>query len=122
MLGLNSGELLYGTPIDISNRDLDEWPYSVISDKYDVMLKRESEITSIKYSYLYEDQMRLSFMYEFNSSKRFAYLNKLTGRAKSIVYATDLEDTLLIRQQDDVIIIITKTTEGDINAYLSYVG
>ena len=61
-------------------------------------------------------------MYEFNSSKRFAYLNKLTGGAKSIVYATDLEDTLLIRQQDDVIIIITKNTDGDINAYLSYVG
>lgn len=39
LLGLYSGDLLYGTPIDISNRNLNEWPYSVLSDKYDVMLK-----------------------------------------------------------------------------------
>ena len=121
MIGLYSGDLLYGTPIDISNRNLDEWPYRVKSDKYDVILKDERGITSIKYSYLYENQMMLSFMYEFDSSKRFAYLNKFTGREKSIVYSTDREDTILIRQQDDSLIILTKNSEGNINAYLSYV-
>lgn len=121
MIGLYSGDLLYGTPIDISNRNLDEWPYRVKSDKYDVILKDERGITSIKYSYLYENQMMLSFMYEFDSFKRFAYLNKFTGREKSIVYSTDREDTILIRQQDDSLIILTKNSEGNINAYLSYV-